>query len=86
VVRCGRVPKTARRKSKGTFFPTNIAKIEKIQLRVYDSNAGSFNKLQPIMTYEEHDNIITSLTNHSLIEGLFFSGSVDQTIKLWDAK
>lgn len=38
------------------------------------------------MSYAEHDDIITSLTQYPNMEGLFFSGSRDATIKLWDPR
>jgi len=55
-------------------------------VRVYDEEAASFSKLQPLITYKEHRNYVTSLAAHPSSEGLFFSGSYDGTIKLWDIR
>jgi len=55
-------------------------------LRFYDANSNSFEKLQPIVSYEEHEDIITSLTNYPNSEGLFFSGSRDCTVRVWDRR
>lgn len=56
------------------------------QIRVYDAASGPFEKLQPVLSYDEHDDIITSLAHYPGMEGLFFSGSRDCTVKLWDKR
>ena len=56
-------------------------------LKVYDmGTASSFSKLQPSLVYKEHTNIITSLACYPNRENLFFSGSRDHTVKLWDLR
>jgi len=60
--------------------------MEREKVRFYDANSNSFDKLNPLITYEEHEDIITSLTHFPNADGLFFSGSRDCTIKLWDKR
>jgi len=62
------------------------AAMKREEVRVYDANSNSFDKLQPICSYEEHADIITSLTHFPTNEALFFSGSRDCTVKLWDRR
>ncbi|PRP87251.1 hypothetical protein PROFUN_01513 [Planoprotostelium fungivorum] len=59
---------------------------EREKVRVYDTSSGSFNKLTPLISYEEHDDIITCLTEHPILPGLFLSASKDCSIKLWDSR
>jgi WD40 repeat protein len=51
---------------------------------IYDASSGPFESLQPQSVYHEHDDIITCLAAHGSDPELFFSGSKDHTIKLWD--
>lgn len=60
--------------------------LERERVRFYDANSNSFDKLQPLVTYEEHEDIITSLTHYPAADGMFFSGSRDCTVKLWDKR
>ena len=53
---------------------------------VYDIGAAPFESLQPQTAYWEHNDIITCLVAHSHESELFFSGSKDNTIKLWDKR
>lgn len=55
-------------------------------IRVYDTNTASFDKLYPICSYEEHSELITSLIHYPNNEYLFFSGSRDSTVRLWDRR
>jgi len=59
---------------------------ERQRVRFYDANSASFEYLFPLVTYEEHDDIITSLAHFPNADGLFFSGSRDCTVKLWDKR
>ncbi len=59
---------------------------DKHRVRVYDAYSAHISKLQPLVSYEEHNDIITSLAAYPNSEGLFFSGSRDCTIKLWDRR
>eukprot|EP01116_Phalansterium_solitarium_P006599 TRINITY_DN18925_c0_g1_i1.p1 TRINITY_DN18925_c0_g1~~TRINITY_DN18925_c0_g1_i1.p1 ORF type:complete len:615 (-),score=130.08 TRINITY_DN18925_c0_g1_i1:233-2002(-) len=57
------------------------------RVRFYDaSSVASFDKLQPLTTYEEHTDIVTTLTHCPNHDGRFFSGSRDCTVKLWDRR
>ena len=53
---------------------------------VYDVNSGPFETLRPQTVYWEHDDIITCVAAHMNDGHLFFSGSKDSTIKLWDKR
>jgi len=55
-------------------------------VRFYDAEAGAFDALQPLVSYREHEDFITSLANHPSAEGMLFSGSRDGTIRLWDQR
>jgi WD40 repeat protein len=59
---------------------------QKHSISVYDVSSGLFEKLQPLMSYEEHSDIITSIAQVGGSEGLFFSASRDCSIKLWDLR
>jgi len=54
-------------------------------VRLYDAESQPFEKLEPIITYEEHKDIVAALAPCSVSDG-FFSGSRDHTIKLWDRR
>ena len=53
---------------------------------IYDAASGPFPSLQPQTVYWEHDDIITCLSAHPHESWLFFSGSKDNTVKLWDKR
>lgn len=67
------------------FVTGESTKFEGECIRIYDFNSNnSFEKIQPIISYGEHENLITSLVPHPKNDFLLFSGSRDCTIKLWD--
>jgi WD40 repeat protein len=60
---------------------------ERSKVRIYDAgNVTSMDKLQPLVSYEEHEDIITSLAYYQNAEGVFFSGSRDCSIRMWDKR
>eukprot|EP00727_Mastigamoeba_balamuthi_P009760 m51a1_g5406 Coatomer subunit beta' B (700) ;mRNA; r:74002-76666 len=51
----------------------------------YDiEKAPSFDLGTPVVSYQEHEDYVTSLAHHPSSEGLLFSGSRDSTVRLWD--
>jgi len=56
-------------------------------VRVYDAGSNHpFEKLNPIISYDEHNDIITCLSNHPTTENVFFSGSRDSVVRVWDKR
>lgn len=55
-------------------------------VRVYDANSNQFDKLNPLSSYDEHTDIITCLSNHQKNPDIFFSGSRDSTVRVWDKR
>lgn len=56
------------------------------EICLYDTSQGLLNQMNPLLTFREHGDIITSLAHFPGAEGLFFSGSRDWSIKLWDKR
>lgn len=59
--------------------------LERERVQVYDATT-TFDKLVPLRSYDEHSDIITCLTHYPSMERLFFSGSRDCSVKLWDTR
>lgn len=60
---------------------------ERSKVRIYDAGSvTAMDKLQPVISYEEHEDIITSLAYYANAEGIFYSGSRDCSIRTWDKR
>jgi WD40 repeat protein len=56
-------------------------------VRLYDYNQNTvFDNIQPFQSYDEHKDIVTSLAVHPTADEMFFSGSRDHAIKMWDRR
>ena len=53
---------------------------------LYDASTSSLDKLRPTAIWEEHADLITCLASSSSGEGIFFSGSRDCSVKIWDKR
>ena len=72
----------------GSHFATgeSLAGSQAGCVRVYDEEAASVERLQPLVSYTEHESFVTALAHHPSAEGVLFSGSRDGSIKMWDVR
>lgn len=58
----------------------------KHSVMLYDASATTLEKLRPVAVYEEHTDLITCLASYPNGDGIFFSGSRDCSVKIWDKR
>lgn len=58
----------------------------KHSIMLYDASVTSLDKLRPLSVWEEHADLITCLASYPNGDGIFFSGSRDCSVKVWDKR
>lgn len=69
------------------FVVGESTKADKARISFYDvAGNTAFDELSPVQVYEEHTELITCLANSPSAEGIFFSGSRDCSLRMWDRR
>lgn len=58
----------------------------KHSVMLYDATSTPLEKLRPLAALEEHTDLITCLASYPNGDGIFFSGSRDCSIRMWDKR